>query len=67
MLFHVDMIYHAKQAKRDVEKRAWRYNYRDGEGDFAPENSGIYSFIEHEPFDLSTPEGRIRAVITCHV
>ena len=34
--------------------RAWRYNYRDGEGDTVPENFGIYSFIEHDRFDLFT-------------
>ena len=28
--------------------RAWCYNYRDGEGDTAPENFGIYSFIEQD-------------------
>ena len=32
--------------------RAWRYNYRDGEGDTAPESFGIYSFIEHDRFDF---------------
>ena len=43
--------------------RAWRYNYRDGEGDTAPENFGIYYFIEHDRFDLFTYEERIRAVM----
>ena len=28
-----------------------------------PENFGIYSFIEHDPFDLFTYEGQIRAVM----
>ena len=31
--------------------RALPYNYRDGEGDTAPENFGIYSFREHDCFD----------------
>ena len=43
--------------------RAWRYNCRDGKGDTAPENFGIYSFIEHDRFDLFTSEGQIRAVM----
>ena len=37
--------------------RVWRYNYRDGEGDTAPENFGIYSFIEHDWFDFLRPNG----------
>ena len=41
----------------------WRYNYRDGEDDTAPENFGIYSFIEHDRFDLFTYEGRIMDVM----
>ena len=36
--------------------RAWRYNYRDGEGDTAPENFGIYSFIERDLFDFLRPK-----------
>ena len=32
--------------------RAWCYNYRDGKGDAAPENFGIYSFTEHDWFDF---------------
>ena len=43
--------------------REWRYNYRDGEDDTAPENFGIYSFIEHDRFDLFTYEGRIMDVM----
>ena len=43
--------------------RAWRYNYRDGEGDTAPEHFGIYSFKGHDRFDLFTHEGRIKAVM----
>ena len=42
---------------------AWRYNYRDGEGDTAPENFGIYSLIEHDQFVLFTYEGQIRAAM----
>ena len=37
--------------------------YRDGKGDTAPENVGIYSFIERDRFDLFTYEGRISAVM----
>ena len=37
--------------------------YRDGEGDTAPENFGIYSSIEHDRFDSFTSKGRIMAVI----
>ena len=51
MLCHVDMIYLAKQAKRD------------GQGDTVPENFGIYFFIEHDQFDCFTSEGRIRALM----
>ena len=41
-----------------------RYNCRDVEGDTAaPENFGIYSFIEHDRFDFSTSEERIRAAM----
>ena len=36
--------------------RARRYNYRDGKGVNAPENFGIYSFIEHERFDFLSPK-----------
>ena len=32
--------------------RARCYNYLDGEGDTAPENFGIFSFIEHDRFDF---------------
>ena len=41
------------------------YNYRDG--DTAPENFGIYSFIAHDRFNFFTSKGRIRAVMymTC--
>ena len=43
--------------------RARRYNYRDGEGDTATENFGIYSLIEHDRFDFFTSEEQIRAVM----
>ena len=36
--------------------RAWCYNYRDGEGDTAPENFGIYSFIEQDQSTFFTSE-----------
>ena len=36
--------------------RAWGYNYRDGEGDTAPDNIGIYSFKEHGRFDFLNPK-----------
>ena len=39
------------------------YNYHNGEGDTSPKNFGIYSFIEHDWFDLLTYEGRIKAVM----
>ena len=35
---------------------AWRYNYRDDEGDAAPENFGIYSVTEHDRFDFLRPK-----------
>ena len=35
----------------------------DGKGDTAPENFGIYPFIEHDRFNFFTSEGRIRAVM----
>ena len=35
----------------------------DGKVDTAPENFGIYSFIERDRFDLFTYKGRIRAVM----
>ena len=44
--------------------RAWRYNYCDGKGDTAPENFGIYSFIENDRFDFFTSEDRNKG---CHV
>ena len=40
-----DMVY-SKELERDVT------NYRDGKGDTVPENFGIYSFIEHDRFDI---------------
>ena len=38
-------------------------NTCDGEGNTAPENFGIRSFIEHDRFDFFTSEGRIRAAM----
>ena len=49
-----DMVY---------SKELERYNYCDAEGNIAPENFGIYSFIEHDRLVLFTYEGRIRAVM----
>ena len=45
---------------RNVSKRRL---HTDGEGDTAPENFGIYSFIEHDRFDFFTSKGRIRDVM----
>ena len=44
-----DMVY-SKELERDVTTT--KLMYLDGEGDTAPENFGIYSFIEHDQFDL---------------
>ena len=38
--------------------RAGCYKYRDGEGDTALENFGIYSFIEHDRFDFLRPKDK---------
>ena len=51
-----DMVY-SKELERDVTTTAISL------GDTAPENFGIYSFIEHDRFDLLTYEGRIRSIV----
>ena len=50
-----DMVY-SKELERDVTPTS-----------MAPENFGIYPFIEHDRFDFFTSEGRIRSVMymTC--
>ena len=40
-----DMVY-SKELERGVTPTP------DGEGDTVPENFGIYSFIEHDPFEF---------------
>ena len=51
-----DMVY-SKELERDVTTSAM------AKGDTAPENIGIYSFIEHDRSDSFTIEERIRAVM----
>ena len=50
-----DMVY-SKELERDVTASAMAK-------DTAPDNFGIYSFIEHDRFDFFTSEERIRAVM----
>ena len=50
-----DMVY-SKELERDVT------TLRDGEGDTAIENFGIYSLIEHDRFDFFTSQERIRPI-----
>ena len=52
-----DMVY-SKELECDVT-----INYRDGQGNTASENFGIYSFIEHDRFDFFSSKGQIRAVM----
>ena len=52
MLFHVDMIYlavYSKELECDATTTAME------KGDTAPENFGIYSFVEHDRFDSVWP------------
>ena len=49
------MVY-SKELECDVQLVRWRRRY-------CALNFGIYSFIEHDRFDLFTYEGRIKAVM----
>ena len=50
------MVY-SKELERDVTTSVM------AKANTAPENFGIYSFIEHDRFDFFTAEERIRAVM----